>query len=67
MIGSCTIITEHLGGIAPHENRTGVTNPCREVQRILDGQLQVFRGNQVCNVGRFIQVGNLNQSALPMK
>ena len=67
MIRTSAIITQHLGCITPHKDSTGMTNARRHCLRIVHRQFQVFRGNPVGKLYRFIHVAYLYERALPFQ
>ena len=47
MVGSCKIITQRLGRIAPQKDAAGIFNSVQQCKRLLHAQFQMLRRNDI--------------------
>ena len=67
MVRAGAVVAQRFGGVAAHEDRTGMADLRQPALRVSDRQLQVLRRNAVGNHHGFIHVGHLDQCATALQ
>ena len=63
MVGAGAVIADGFGGVAPEENRAGVSDFLSECCRLFHRELQMFGGDFVDDLRGFVQIAHGNQCA----